>query len=130
MGNFKNIPELKRLITENGTKITIYFGVNEISEDSDPYEKKYAIRLLNPKTIKGYVTEISPEKLVWKKYGLEEMGAVEILCEEKYDSWFRNCHKIIINDKEYCVFKEGVGKKAVIQSRPGKIIRVVLSRKG
>jgi len=111
------------------TKITIYFSTKSAGDDFDPYEDNYTYSNLNPLTIKGYVTELSPEALVWKQYGLQEIGAKEVLCDSKYADWFRKANKIVIDGDEYSIFKEGVGNRAIIQKRPMKLIRVVLQKK-
>jgi len=111
------------------TKIEIYMSTKAYGDDYDPYEKNFTYSNLNPLTIKGYVSEISPEALVWKTYGLKEMGAKEIICESRYAQWFRDANKIKISGDEYEVFKEGVGNRAIIQARPYNLIRVMLQKK-
>ena len=130
MGNFSNIPNIKELIGVNATKIKVYFATKYAGDDFDPYEKNYTNSYLNPKTIQGYVTQISPEKLVWKEYGLQEMGAIEILCDSRYKNWFKICAKVEVGTDEYSVFKVGTGSRVLIQDRPGNLIRVVLEKKG
>ena len=130
MGNFPNVPNIRELVKANGTKVYIYFATKSAGDDYDPEEKNFIYTNMNPLVIKGYVTMISPEKLVWKQYGLQEMGAVEVLTESKYKNWFKICNKIVINDAEYAVFKIGNGNRVLIQDRPGNMIRVVLERKG
>ena len=113
---------------EVSSKIYLYFASQYAGDDYDPYEKKKVSVNLNPIVIKGYVREINPEALVWKQYGLANIGAKEVLCDAKYDSYFRNCQKIKIDNVEYQVFKEGAGNKAIIQQRPFQTLRVVISR--
>lgn len=110
------------------SKIYIYFASQMAGDDYDPYEKNKITLNLNPIVIKGYVREINPEALVWKQYGLANIGAKEVLCDAKYDSYFRNCRKIVIDNIEYQVFREGAGNKAIIQARPFQTMRVVISR--
>ena len=125
-----NIPFVKDLINSQGKKIYIWFAVKSAGSDFDPAEKNYEYTDLNAHVIKGYVQMISPEKLVWKQYGLQEIGAIEVLCEAKYKDWFKKCSKIEVDGNEYAVFKIGSGNRVLIQDRPGNIIRVVLERKG
>ena len=113
---------------EVSSKIYLYFASKMAGDDYDPYEKNKIGVNLNPIVIKGYVREINPEALVWKQYGLSNIGAKEVLCDAKYDSYFRNCTKIKIDNIEYQVFKEGAGNKAIIQQRPYQTMRVVISR--
>lgn len=110
-------------------KIQIYFSTKVAGDDFDPYEKNFTKTYLNPVTIYGIVTEISPSTLVWKSYGLSEFGSVQVVCDAKYESWFRNCSKVVINEKTFNVFKEGTGN-AIIQKRPYGMIRVALQKKG
>lgn len=110
------------------SKIYIYFASQQAGDDYDPYEKSTTHMKLNPIVIKGYVREINPEALVWKQYGLANIGAKEVLCNAKYDSYFRKCQKIVIDNESYQVFKEGTGNKAIIQKRPFQTMRVVISR--
>jgi len=130
MSNFPNIPDIKELVRVNGTKVYVYFATKSAGDDYDPEEKNYTYTNMNPLVIKAYLTQISPEKLVWKQYGLQEMGAVELLCEAKYKNWFKICNKIVIDDNEYAVFKVGNGNRVLIQERAGDMIRVILERLG
>jgi hypothetical protein len=110
------------------TKISIYFATKSADESFDSEEKNWSYTNLNPQTIRGYVREIDPSKLIWKQYGLSEMGAVEVLCSDKYENWFRNCNRIVINEKDYHVFKENVGNRVLITLRPFKLMRIVLKK--
>ena len=112
------------------TKVRIYFSSQSPGDDYDPYENNTVYSNLNPVVIKAYVREVSPEALVYKQYGLHQMGAKEILCDDKYKSWFENCNKIEIEDVEYQVFKEGTGGRTLISKRQYGIIRVVVTRNG
>ncbi len=125
----KRIPFIKRLIEDNSTKILIYFSTKTAGDDYDDYEKNYTYTNLNPHSIKAYVTEISPSALKWTEFGLKEMGAKEIICEEKYRGWFENCNKIEIDGDEYEIFREATGNRAIIQKRAYRLIRVMLQKK-
>ncbi|KKN15278.1 hypothetical protein LCGC14_0987650 [marine sediment metagenome] len=127
----KKISYINRLIKHKDftTKILVYFSTKTYGDDYDPYEDNYTYTNLNPLSIKCYITEISPEALVWKQYGLKEIGAKEILCEAKYAEWFRIANKIEIDNDVYEVYKESVGNRVIIQKRPYNLIRVVLQKK-
>ena len=88
---------LEKIIKENSTKIYIYFSTATVGDDFDPYEQNYTYTNLNPLVIKGYVRDISPEALVWKQYGLREMGAKEIICDKRYRNWFEKCNLSLIH---------------------------------
>jgi hypothetical protein len=127
-----NIKKLNRgilRVIENNkytTKIQIYFSSKTSGDYFDSYEKNYTHVNQNPLTIKGYVTEISPEALVWKQYGLSEMGMKEIICDKKYASWFRLATKISIDGDFYQTYKENQSGKFLITELPLNIIKVVV----
>lgn len=127
----KRIKELHDIInkSEFKEKIQIYFATKVADDDYDPYEKNYTVTNLNPTTIYGLVTEISPSTLVWKSYGLSEFGSVQVLTDAKYERWFRQASKVVINEKTYTVFKEGTGGNAIIQKRANNLIRVALQKR-
>jgi|WetSurSiteA1Bulk_404760.scaffolds.fasta_scaffold30278_3 hypothetical protein len=112
------------------TKVYIYCSTKTAGDDYDAYEKNYVTANLNPFVIKGYVTTISPEALVYKQYGLHNMGAIELICEDRYENALKICNKIVIDDVEYQVFREATGNKAIIQKRPYHLLRAILNRKG
>ncbi len=128
--NHKNV-FIKQLLKSKdySTKITIYFSYNVAGSDYDDYEKNYTKTNLNPKTIKGYVSQISSEALVWKSYGLAETGAVEVICEKKYKNYFLKASRIVIDGDDYSVYISATGNKAVVTDRKFNLIRVVLSKK-
>jgi hypothetical protein len=111
------------------TKVEIYFSTKVVGEDFNPYERNYTFNNLNPITIKAYVREVSPEALVYKQYGLAELGAKEILTEKRYIEYFRQANLIKIDGDEYIVYKEGTGNRLMISERPFNLIRVVVSKK-
>jgi hypothetical protein len=131
MNKMRSIKQVRDILRNNEytTKIQVYFATKEAQEGYDKYEKNYTYTNLNPLTIKAYVREINPEALVWKQYGLSEIGAKEILCEERYKNWFTQANKIVIDGDEYEVYREGTGNNAIISKRPYNLIRVVVSKK-
>jgi len=111
------------------TKISIYFSSNTAGDDFDPYEANYTKTQLNPKTIKGYVRDISPESLVWRSYGIAETGAKEVLCEKRYKNYFLNAARIEIDGDEFTVYISATGNRVVLTEIPFETIKVVLSKK-
>ncbi len=114
----------------NPIKIQIFMSTKQAGDDFDEYENNYSYTSLNPITIKAFVREISPEALVYKQYGLHEMGAKEIICEARFKNMFKNCNEVKISGNSYQVFKEAVGNRAVIQERPNNLLRVILMKNG
>ena len=127
----KKIKTIRRLFNKKDlmTKVYIYFSVKEAGDDYDPYEENYVFTNTNPLVIKAYVRELTPESAFYKQYGIHQEGMKEILCDDRYRSWFENANKIEIDGIEYQTFKAGTGNKTLITKRPNKYIRVVVSRK-
>ena len=117
------------------TKISIYFA-KKIDEDGyDPYESNLTSVNLNPKTIRGYIHAVTPQQLIYKQYGLANIGAVEIICDAKYISWFKTANKIAINDISYKCLAVGNAagsdsnpKGALVSERAFKMAKIVLVR--
>lgn len=127
----KKIDEIGKILKDKDLtkKIQIIFGTKDVDDDFDPYSKNYTYLEKATHTIRGLVKQLSPEALVWKQYGLAEIGAVEIIVESKYQKWFENCVKVIIDSQTYTVFKDATGDRALIQKRSNDVIRVILKRK-
>jgi len=110
------------------SKIQLFFSSKSVGSEYDPYEKNYTYTNQNPRTIKGYVTEIDPTKLIYKQYGLSELGMIDVICNSKYSDWFKICNKVEVNGKKYTVYKEATGNRAMITELPLKLIRVTLKK--
>lgn len=124
----KDVPEFLKLVTKSQftSKVQISFGTKSAGEGFDTYEKNYTTSYLNPITIKALVRSVSPQSLVWKKYGTTKVGSIQILTEKKYKRWFELASKIVYNDLEYTVFKDATGSNSTIMDYKGNIISVVL----
>lgn len=127
---FKRNKQINDLLKNSNltTKITIYFSTKSVGEDFDSREKNYEYSNLNPQTIKGYVRDIKPESLFWRQIGVSEVGAKEIICEEKYGDWLKIANKIEIDGNEYHVYRENVGNRFLISQMPFKLIKVILQK--
>lgn len=110
------------------TKIEIYMSTKVMDSTSDTYEKHYIETNLNPHFIKGYVKDIKPSTLVWKPYGLSEIGSKEIICDGKYLDWFKNCSLIKIDSNKFHTFKEAVGNRCLITELPCNMIKVIIRK--
>uniref|UniRef100_A0A6M3K4P8 Uncharacterized protein n=1 Tax=viral metagenome TaxID=1070528 RepID=A0A6M3K4P8_9ZZZZ len=129
-----NIKKINRVIQKTiesnnySTKIELYFSSKTAGTYYDPYEKNYTYSNLNPITIKGFVSDLSMESLVWNQMGLAETGSKVIICQEKYEDWFRNCTLIKIDGDSYQVYKDNVGSKFLITQLRCKLIKVIVTK--
>lgn len=128
MNIHKRFPLLDNIMKDYqySTKVRLFFSTKTAGDDFDPYEKNYTISNLNPQTIKGYVRDVKPETLLWKQYGLHETGAKEVVCDDRYYEWFKNCRKIEIDGDSFVTIKDGVSDKALIIKTPFKLMRAVV----
>ena len=137
INKFRHIREFEHLMLKDYTaeKVTLYFAVETALEGYDPYEHNTIPSNLNPKTIRGYIHNITPEQLIYKQYGLSNVGAVEIVVDEKYYNWFKLANKITVAGIDYLVMREGNAagtpsnpKGTVVAKRAFKMVRLVLVR--
>ena len=112
------------------TKIQVYFSYEFVPDYYDPYENNTETLNLNAKTIKGYVSKMQQTSLIWKEYGLQETGAVQVLCDKQYKNYFMNCVKAEIDGQEYTVYRDTEGNRQTITENKAGFITVVLSKKG
>jgi hypothetical protein len=129
-----NIKKVNKSITkllnkkETSTKIDLYFATKTVGEDFDSYEKNYTYTNLNPVTIKAYVNDLTGEQAFYKQYGIHHSGIKSVICEDKYEDWFKRANKIVIDDDEFEVFKDSGGQMSITK-RPFKLIRITIVRK-
>ena len=137
LNKFKHIRQFEDLMDKDFTaeKITLYFAMETALEGYDPYEHNTTPSNLNPKTIRGYIHHITPEQLIYKQYGLSNMGALEIVVDSKYYDWFKIANKITIDSIDYRVMREGNAdgtpsnpRGTVVAKRAFKMVRLVLVR--
>jgi len=130
INKIRKLPLIAKLLNHSDfrTKVQLYMSTKTAGLDYDSDEQNYTYTNLNPITINAYVSEVSAEGLVFKAYGLQNIGAKSILCEAKYKNMFENCNKITIDGDNYTVFREGTGSKTLISNRPKGLIRVIIQR--
>ena len=115
------------------TKVTVYFATKTAGADWDEYENNLTETNLNPKTIKAYVHDVTPEQFVYKNFGTVNTGTKEVICDNKYYTWFKTANKIEIDSVEYIVLDKGTGSTGkasnTVTLRAFNMIKVVLMRK-
>jgi hypothetical protein len=110
----KALTELKHFYQLEGESILIYPGHEK---KIDPFDETKEITYLSPIPIKALVKDFSPKALVWKDYGIKDIGTKQVMIEPKYLSLIENCVKLKIRDEEYTVFKDAASNKLQIWQR-------------
>lgn len=122
------IASVEKILSNNGqTKVSFYFSRKSAGDEFDQYEKNYTDVFQNPISRKMYVSQFTPEALAWRELGLKATQGKLILCDSKYENWFRYATKIVIDGIEYSSFPTG-GGKVQITERPNNFIRVIVFR--
>lgn len=125
------IPEILKVLRNQNFNRKVFVTMNKqvAGNDFDGFENNYQTVNLNPICLPDcYVRELTPETAFWKQYGLHLTGAREIICEDRFRSFFENCNQITIDGILYQPFKGGTGNRTMISGRPGRLIRVVCTR--
>lgn len=127
----KRNPEFQKLfkLYEFNTKVTLIFSYRQAPEGYDPYEAAEEEYDLNPRTIKAYVIDVTPEAMTYKLQGMAVRGAKEIICDAKYYEWFKICAKVKIDDQEYQVFRLGSASNSTVTKRPFNIMKAYVVQK-
>ena len=123
------IPAIEKILSKiaNNTNVQFFFSKRVAGDDFDQYEKNYTDVFENPITRKLYVTEFTPEGLAWRVEGLNPSQGKMVVCDSKYENWFRYATKIVIDNVDYTPFAKG-GANVRITHRPNNLIRVIMYR--
>lgn len=118
-----------KLIRDYQITASVYPAYARKDETYDEQENNKVKYNLNPLPVKCYARELSPQSLVYRNYGMEHTGSLEILVDRHYLQWFLICNKVVINGNEYEVFKSGVGQYSSVREGPFSLVALVLTRK-
>lgn len=122
------ISSVEKVLSQNAnTKVSFYFSRKEKGEDYDQYENNTTDVFENPISKKLYVVEFTPEALAWRVQGLSAKEGKLVVCDSKYENWFKYATKIEIEGIEYNTYAKGGGQFSITK-RPGNLIRVILFR--
>jgi hypothetical protein len=69
----------------------------------------------NPIVVKAWVREVSPNELILRQIGLVAVGAKKLVVKNNDVALFRLANRVVINDADYYVYNDAVGKKFQIQ---------------
>lgn len=84
----------------------------------------------NPLFVKILTKTISPSSLIFREMGSTEAGAIQGIIQNKDVELIKNSEKIIINNIEYYVYRDGVGGKfQLFPTQFTKFSKIILSHK-
>lgn len=129
----KRLIDVSSLFKDRYEQVAIecYFSKQVVNAGSDELEMKYSNETTGMRVInEAFIRELSAERLVYKQYGLKELGALEILCDARYTDWFKLATKIVVNNTEYEVYSDKLSNNgSLIQKRPFNMIRVTITKR-
>lgn len=118
--------KLPNIIQDRKVDVLIYFPTKIKGEKYDQEESNYDYRLLPPKNIKAYISNTVGMQRTLEEYGLRDKDILKLLIEGRYRKYFELAGKIIIEEKEYNTYREGVGNNVIITELPNNFITVIL----
>ena len=93
--------------------------------DFDPFRQKgYETKTQPPFPVWAIIRDISPEKMVLKEFGIDDMDGKEILIQGRDINLIKLSLRIVIDGNDYFKFHDSVGKKFMIWKRASGYYRV------
>lgn len=106
-------------------------GAKTKEENFDPFRNVgYVQQNQNPLPVKVLTQTITPSSLIFREMGLTETGAIQIILANRDVELFKNSERIVIDKKDYYVYRDAVGGKVQITSTQfSSFSKIVLSLK-
>ena len=105
------------IMKDYATKVFVYLpGATVKSANYDKFRDiGYSKAQQNYLTVKAWVREVSPNELIIKQLGLVNVGAKKLVIKNNDVNLFRLASRVVINNVDYYVYNDAVGKKMMIQ---------------
>jgi len=105
------------IMKDYATKVFVYLpGATVKSANYDKFRNiGYSKAQQNYLTVKAWVREVSPNELIIKQLGLVNVGAKKLVIKNNDVNLFRLASRVVINNVDYYVYNDAVGKKMMIQ---------------
>jgi len=105
------------IMKDYATKVFVYLpGATVKSANYDKFRNiGYSKAQQNYLTVKAWVREVSPNELIIKQLGIVNVGAKKLVIKNNDVNLFRLASRVVINNVDYYVYNDAVGKKMMIQ---------------
>lgn len=112
-------------------KVRVYKkGSKSVGTYYDPYRNVgYTKTKQNPFSIQAIARDISPERLIYKEFGIAEAGAKELIIHKRDVNLIRISERIEIDDEDYYVYNDKIGNKLQIFKRSFDYYRVIIFKR-
>ncbi len=100
---------LSELKNEPDCNSGIMYVYPAIETEVDPTEHTVELTYLNPIPVEIIYKDMSLSSVKWSYEGQIALGSKEILCDLNWESLLQICHRIVINNEDYKVYKDAQG---------------------
>lgn len=106
------------IMKDYATKVFVYLpggttkGTNYDKFRDTGYTKSVAPNYL---TVKAWIREVTPNELIIRQIGLVAIGAKKLVVKNNDVNLFKLANRVVINNVDYYVYNDAVGKKFQIQ---------------
>jgi hypothetical protein len=119
------------ILKDYSSKVFIYLpGAKVKNTNYDKFrDVGWTVGQQNPIVVKAFVREVSPNELILRQIGLVAVGAKKLVVKNNDVTLFRLANKVVINNVDYYVYNDAVGKKFQIQELDENYSEVTVFKK-
>lgn len=119
------------IMKDYATKVFVYLpGATVKGTNYDKFrDTGYTKAVQNYLTVKAWVREVSPNELIFRQIGLVAVGAKKLVVKNNDVALFRLANRVVINNVDYYVYNDAVGKKFQIQELDENYSEVTVFKK-
>jgi hypothetical protein len=119
------------IMKDYATKVFVYLpGAKVKGTNYDKFrDVGWTVGQQNYLTVKAWVREVSPNELILRQIGLVSVGAKKLVVKNNDVALFRLANRVVINNVDYYVYNDAVGKKFQIQELDENYSEVTVFKK-
>ncbi len=119
------------ILKDYATKVQVYLpGAKAKGTNYDKFrDVGYTKGIQNYLTVKAWVRETSANELIVRQLGLIMIGAKKLVIKNNDVPLFQLASRVVIDNVDYYVFADAVGKKMQIQKLDGNYSEITVFKK-
>jgi len=119
------------ILDDYATKVQVYLpGAKVKGTNYDKFrDVGWTVGQQNYLTVKAWVRESSANELIVRQLGLIMIGAKKLVIKNNDVSLFQLANRVVIDNIDYYVFSDAVGKKMQIQKLDSNYSEITLFKK-
>lgn len=121
----------KYILDDYATKVQVYLpGAKVKGTNYDKFrDVGWQVGQQNYLTVKAWVRESSANELIVRQLGLIMIGAKKLVIKNNDVPLFQLANRVVIDNIDYYVFSDAVGKKMQIQKLDGNYSEITVFKK-